>query len=120
SDVAGQPVLDIRPQRRVGQEFGRLRSPRRAIRVPLRGHGQIFETAATSCSIAPQFARNRRSRSSKLPSDFANAFTMSVPAQHALVQQTTDTVPSVPLSTAQDDATRAVALATASSRASRD
>ncbi len=69
SNRARQPILHIRPQRSVDCKSRCLRSPSGPLGVPLRRDGPVFEAAAACRRVAPQFARNGRSR---LPQPAAN------------------------------------------------
>lgn len=63
NDLAGQPILHIRPQRRADRKFCTLWSTCRPLSVPLRRASPILETAASRRRVAPQFSRDgRRSR----------------------------------------------------------
>jgi hypothetical protein len=55
-DLAGQPILHIRPQRLVDRKFCTLWSTRRPLSVPLRRASPILETAASRRRVAPQFS----------------------------------------------------------------
>jgi hypothetical protein len=45
--------------------------------MPLSRVSTVFKAAPTRCSIAPQFARDRRWRSTELLGDLSNAFSSS-------------------------------------------
>ena len=73
-DVAGQPLLHVFAQYGVRQQFGRLRTHRCAVSMPLRRVGSVFEAAAAGCSVSPQFPRDSRWRSTELPGNLPNTF----------------------------------------------
>ena len=74
-DIAGQPLLHVFAQYGIRQQFGRLRTHRCAVSMPLRRVGSVFKAAPTRCCITPQFARDRRWRSTELLGNLSNAFT---------------------------------------------
>ena len=53
SHGAGEPILHIRPQRRVGDQFRPLRPTRRPLRVPVRRDGPIRQLATPRGRVAP-------------------------------------------------------------------
>ena len=59
---AGEPILHVAPQRRVGRQFRHLRTPGGPLGVPLRRGGPILQAATARGGVAPQLTRDRRSR----------------------------------------------------------
>ena len=73
-DVADQPLLHIFAQYGVRRQFGRLRTHRCAISMPLRRVGSVFEATAAGCSVSPQLPRDSRWRSTELPGNLPTTF----------------------------------------------
>jgi hypothetical protein len=73
NDLAGQPILHIRPQRRVDRKFCTLWSTCRPLSVPLRRARPILETAASRRRVAPQFSRDGRCSSTKSAGDLSHS-----------------------------------------------
>jgi hypothetical protein len=65
--------LHITAQYFILPQFGWLWTAQRTIGMPLRGGGPIFQSAAAGCSIAAQFARDRRRSPPELAGNGANA-----------------------------------------------
>ncbi len=61
-DRPGQTFLHIGPQRRVGRQLRRFRSPGSTFGMPLCRAGPILQTATACRSVAPKLSRNRRCR----------------------------------------------------------
>ena len=72
-DVPEQPILHILAQHGVRQQL-RPGAHRRAVGMPLSRVSTVFKAAPTRRSIAPQFARDRRWRSTELRGNLSNAF----------------------------------------------
>src|SRR6266581_401646 len=69
---AGEPVLDIAPQRLVHGQPGGLRAPGPPAGVPLGRAGPVLQAAAAGRGIAPQLPGNRRCRPTQLARDLAD------------------------------------------------
>src|SRR4051794_8943988 len=68
-DFAGEPLLHVLTQPRVGGQLGRLRPPRPPLGMPLRGRGPILQPAAAGRGVAAQLARDRRRSPPDTPRD---------------------------------------------------
>src|SRR6202035_3661211 len=73
NDLAGQPILHIRPQRAVDRKFCTLWSTCRPLSVPVRRASPILATAASRRRVAPQFARDGRCSSTKSAGDLSHS-----------------------------------------------
>jgi hypothetical protein len=80
----GEPVLHIRPQRRVRRKLRPLRTTRCPLRMPLRGARPVIQVAAPRCRIAPQLTRNRRCRPSQPTCDRPHAIALRPPQRDLL------------------------------------
>src|SRR5947207_817155 len=68
----GKPVLHIGPQLRVHRELRRLRSSGATLSMPVSGRGSIFNSAASSRSVALQLSGDCRRGTTELTRDLAH------------------------------------------------
>lgn len=52
ADLAGEAILHVVPEARIGGELRPLRAPGAKIGMPLRRAGAVFEAATTGCRVA--------------------------------------------------------------------
>ncbi len=71
-DLPGQPRLHIGAQPLVGHQLGRLRSPCRQLRLPVRDRRSILLLPATGGRAGPQFPADGRRRPAQPTRDLAN------------------------------------------------
>src|SRR3954464_10054667 len=83
-DGAGEPVLHVRPQRRVRGQLRPLRPTRRPLGVPLRGGRPVLQGAAPRGRVAAQFPRDRRGRPPEPPGDLPHPVALRAPQRDLL------------------------------------
>ena len=77
-DHTSQPILHIRPQRRIEHQLCRLRTSSSPFSMPLRGARPIIQLATASGGVAAQLPRDRRSRPPHVPGDLPHPGALSM------------------------------------------
>src|SRR4051795_6289714 len=71
-DVAGEAILHVLAQSRVGRELGRLWAAGHQLGLPLRHRRPVLQLAASRRRVASQLARDRRRRAAEITRDRAH------------------------------------------------